>query len=200
MIAPFWLEKSHIVPSKALQLPATSEMVQFAMDAGTQIRRGFQIQRAAPSNGPFPDVLVIYHLMMATMSQIFEMDTLWWKQAAPYFVECCDFCHGDALMMVGAFATGDLDFLAIPNPCRSELDMMNVVENITAEVGKLPNLVASWWKNQHQGSDEIDKFLAVVGKSAQFLKEMVVFHATFSKWGDTKLDAQMVLVILKDFP
>lgn len=159
-------------------MPATSEMVQFAMDAGTQIRRGFQIQRAAPSNGPFPDVLVIYHLMMATMSQIFEMDTLWWKQAAPYFVECCDFCHGDALMMVGAFATGDLDFLAIPNPCRSELDMLNVVENITAEVGKLPNLVASWWKNQHQGSDEIDKFLAVVGKSAQFLKD-ISYHPLF---------------------
>ena len=31
-------------------------------------------------------------------------------------------------------------------------------------------------------------------------KSGVVFHATFSKWGDTKLDAQMVLVILKDFP
>ena len=152
-------------------------MVQFAMDAATQIRRGFQ--RAAPSNGPFPDVLVIYQLMMATMMQIFEVDLLWWKQAAPYFVECCDFCHGEALMMVGAFATGDLTFLAIPNPCRSELDMMNVTDNITAEVVKLPKLVASWWKQQHPSiGDEIDKFLAVVGKSAGFLKD-ISYHPLF---------------------
>ena len=148
------------------------------MDVGTRIRRGFQIQRAAPS-GPFPDVLVIYHLMMATIMQIFETDILWWKQAAPYLVECCDFCLGDALMMVGASATGDLDFLAIPNPCRSELDMMNVAENITAEVAKLPKLVASWWKGQHQSIvDEMDKFLAVVGKSARFLKA-ISYHPLF---------------------